>query len=107
MLAIDLLEQTAADESVDLEPSTSTAAPSPSEQQYAGKYRPLGEWLLHQEQRPITVTFSDIEQVLGFALPDSCRAHVAYWYSYDGSAVARASSTPGGAPARDSSTRAR
>ena len=28
--------------------------------------------------------------ILGFPLPDSCRSHSPHWYSYAGSAVARA-----------------
>jgi hypothetical protein len=89
-LPVEVFEPAGADEAVDLEPSTLPVTPPSSVQHHAGKYWPLWEWLLRQEHRPITVTFSDIEQVLGFALPDSCRSHVAHWHSYDGSAVARA-----------------
>ena len=35
-------------------------------------------------------SFSHIEDILGFTLPDSCRDYEAHWHSYDGSAVARA-----------------
>lgn len=57
---------------------------------HVGKYRPLWDWLRHQEPREISVAFKDIEEILGFPLPDSCRDHVAHWHSYQGSAVARA-----------------
>ena len=61
-----------------------------AQQDHSGKYRPLWEWLLSKDHRPISVTFADIEGVLGFQLPDSCRSHPAHWHSYSGSAVARA-----------------
>lgn len=43
-----------------------------------------------KSERPSQVTFAEVEEVLGFPLPNSCRHHVPYWLSYDGSAVARA-----------------
>lgn len=61
-----------------------------AQQDHSGKYRPLWEWLLRQDHRPISVSFADIEGVLGFQLPDSCRSYPAHWHSYSGSAVARA-----------------
>jgi hypothetical protein len=89
-LPIDMLNEPAADRSLELERSAHAGQPYAAAQHHVGKYRPLWEWLMRQDHRPITVTFSDIEQVLGSALPDSCRSHAAHWHSYDGSAVARA-----------------
>jgi hypothetical protein len=57
---------------------------------HSGKYGALWTWLVNQERRSITVTFSDIEQAIGMPLPDSSRSHVQHWYGYKGSAVARA-----------------
>lgn len=58
--------------------------------EHTGKYRPLWAWLRSQERREVRVTFTDIERVLGFPLPDSSRAHASHWYSYQSSAVVRA-----------------
>lgn len=57
---------------------------------HAGKYAPLYRWLRTQEAATLTLTFGQVEEVLGFPLPASSRAHVPHWHSYDGSAVARA-----------------
>lgn len=38
----------------------------------------------------VRISFSDLERKAGIALPDSSRAHVAHWHSYQGSAVVRA-----------------
>lgn len=60
------------------------------ERAHTGKYRPLWEWLLQQERREIRVSFSELERLAGVTLPESSRAHVAHWHSYQGSAVVRA-----------------
>lgn len=57
---------------------------------HAGKYAPLYRWLRTQGAASITLSFCDVEEVLGFPLPNSCRQHVPHWHSYEGSAVARA-----------------
>lgn len=57
---------------------------------HRGKYRPLWEWLRSRDRVALEVSFADVEQVLGFPLPDSSRAHPPHWHSYEGSAVARA-----------------
>jgi hypothetical protein len=38
----------------------------------------------------MSVTFAEVEEVLGFPLPNSCRNHVPHRHSDEGSAVARA-----------------
>jgi Holliday junction resolvase-like predicted endonuclease len=58
--------------------------------QHTGKYRSLWEWLRSRSDSEITLTFAQIEEVLGFVLPPSSRHHAAHWVSYQGSAVARA-----------------
>jgi hypothetical protein len=55
-----------------------------------GKYAPLYRWLLNQQAESLDVTFGEIEEVLGFPLPNSSREHAPHWHSYNGSAVARA-----------------
>lgn len=57
---------------------------------HAGKYSSLHRWLDTEERASMSVTFAEVEEVLGFPLPNSCRNHVAHWHSYEGSAVARA-----------------
>ena len=58
--------------------------------EHTGKYRPLWEWLRRQTDPVITVTFNDVERVLGFPLPPSSRRHLPHWYGYDNTAVGRA-----------------
>lgn len=55
-----------------------------------GRYRPLWEWLRATAADEVRVSFVDVEQILGFGLPPSSRVHLAHWYGYQGSAVARA-----------------
>lgn len=57
---------------------------------HTGKYRLLWAWLVSSREPRIATTFSEIEEVLGFPLPPSCRRHIPHWHSYEGSAVARA-----------------
>jgi len=64
--------------------------PMPLTKAPRGKYAALTRWLLEADEAEVRASFADVEAVLGFALPPSCRAHVAHWHGYDGSAVARA-----------------
>lgn len=57
---------------------------------HAGKYRSLWRWLRDSDSASVTLGFDEIEEILGFPLPTSCRKHPAHWSSYEGSAVARA-----------------
>lgn len=57
---------------------------------HTGKYAALNRWLRTKEGQSFSTTFAEVERVLGFPLPNSCRNHVAHWHSYEGSAVARA-----------------
>jgi hypothetical protein len=61
-----------------------------SSSSHDGKYRPLWEHLRGLERPEITLSFNDVERILGFPLPPSSRAHQPHWYGYKGSAVARA-----------------
>lgn len=58
--------------------------------EHTGKYRPLWEWLRGQTDPAVTVTFADVERVLGSPLPPSSRRHLPHWYGYDNTAVGRA-----------------
>jgi len=68
----------------------SSAMASAAARRHSGKYAPLYRWLLTQDASTLTMTFGEVEEVLGFPLPNSCRQHTPHWHSYDGSAVARA-----------------
>ncbi|MGO4363488.1 DUF7662 domain-containing protein [Terrabacter sp. RAF57] len=57
---------------------------------HSGKYAALHRWLIARQEDSLSVTFDELEELLGFPLPTSCRHHVAHWHSYEGSAVARA-----------------
>jgi hypothetical protein len=71
-------------------PDAAPVASSLASASHAGKYSRLHRWLRTQELTTMAVTFAEVEEVLGFPLPNSCRNHVPHWHSYDGSAVARA-----------------
>lgn len=64
--------------------------PSRTVQDHHGKYRPLWEWLRQQRRSSVEVSFAEVEDILGFALPPSSRTHPPHWHGYKGSAVARA-----------------
>jgi hypothetical protein len=57
---------------------------------HEGRYRNLWEHLRSATEPRIQMSFGEVERVLGFPLPPSCRFHQAHWYGYEGSAVARA-----------------
>ena len=51
-----------------------------SHKNITSKYRRLTEYLLKSNADRIVLTYSDIEKILGFALPDSAHKHIrAYW----------------------------
>jgi hypothetical protein len=43
------------------------------------KYHPLGAYLIKQSEVAISLTFQEIEKILGFALPYSAYCHRAWW----------------------------
>lgn len=43
------------------------------------KYRPLQDFLSHSARSPITLTFAEIESLLGTLLPGSARTNRAWW----------------------------
>ena len=53
------------------------------------KYAPLAEFLVRQEP-PYVATFLEIEEVLGFPLPQSALGHAAWWANSDRSPQGRA-----------------
>lgn len=43
------------------------------------KYRALSDYLSGSDEHIVSLTFSDIEELLGFTLPHSARQHRAFW----------------------------
>jgi hypothetical protein len=43
------------------------------------KYRPLGDYLAKQPETSLSLTFQEVERILGFALPPSAHNHRAWW----------------------------
>jgi len=43
------------------------------------KYRPLGDYLVKQCEVSVSLTFQEIEKILGFSLPPSAYNHRAWW----------------------------
>jgi hypothetical protein len=58
--------------------------------EHRGKYRALWEHLRARRDDEVTLTFAEVERILGFPLPASSRRYVQHWHGYGGSAVARA-----------------
>ena len=43
------------------------------------KYRRLTEWLASTNEKTVSITFSQIESLIGFPLPNSARAYREFW----------------------------
>jgi hypothetical protein len=43
------------------------------------KYSRIGDFLVVENKEYITLTFEEIEMILGFSLPKSARMHRAFW----------------------------
>ncbi|MGB9960601.1 MAG: DUF7662 domain-containing protein [Candidatus Bathyarchaeales archaeon] len=54
-----------------------------------GKYTALAEYLRSQQQREITLSFKQIENILGFELPISARKHRCWWANDESHVQAR------------------
>jgi hypothetical protein len=48
-------------------------------QMMGSKYDPLGRWLCQQGTGPVHLTFSQVETILGFELPNSARTRPQWW----------------------------
>jgi hypothetical protein len=71
-------------------PAVAAASERSTQAEHAGKYRALWAWLLTLPGDRVPATFAELEEIIGMALPRSCRQHPAHWSGYEGSAVARA-----------------
>ena len=61
------------------EPETAEEAPKPQGRVMSGKYLSLYKYLENRYANRIVLTFADIEDLLGFALPDQARLHPEWW----------------------------
>lgn len=77
------------------EDPAATSEPESKASPRVGKYAPLTAWLTTRDEPQLTVSFGEIERVLGFPLPASCRKHPAHWSGTRSSAVARALAAAG------------
>ena len=59
-------------------------AQKPSMRAMTGKYKLLYEYLEHRYADTVVLTFAQIEDVVGFALPDQARREPAWWTHVDG-----------------------
>jgi hypothetical protein len=48
-----------------------------------GKYKSLYQYLEHRYANTVVLTFAQIEDLLGFALPDAARLHHGWWANTD------------------------
>lgn len=53
-------------------PSTNMSA------RHVGKYRDLWQWLVGRSEAELSLSFDEIEEVIGMPLPPSCRRHAAH-----------------------------
>jgi hypothetical protein len=54
-----------------------------SQQRRAGKYRSLYEYLEKRYANTVVLTFGQVEDLLGFSLPDLARTDQAWWMTAD------------------------
>jgi hypothetical protein len=45
------------------------------------RYQPLGDWLAAQQGASVTLTFTEIEQILGQPLPTRARVASSWWHT--------------------------
>jgi hypothetical protein len=55
---------------------------------YAGKYHKLYNYLIQSGQRTLELSFSTIEEILGFGLPPSAYKHQAWWSNTESHPIA-------------------
>jgi hypothetical protein len=48
-----------------------------------GKYKPLYQYLENRYANTVVLTFAQIEDLLGFTLPESARVHPTWWANDD------------------------
>ena len=61
------------------EPKSREEAPPPPTRRISGKYQLLYRYLDGRYANAVVLTFAEIEDLLGFALPDQARLHQEWW----------------------------
>ena len=51
------------------------------------QYNPLKSFFAREERTTFTLTFAEIEEILGYELPPTARKHKAFWYRHDDSHI--------------------
>lgn len=64
-------------------PEADTEAAKPSGRVMSGTYLSLYKYLKNRYADTVVLTFAEIEDLLGFALPDLARRHQEWWTSGD------------------------
>ncbi len=52
-----------------------------------GKFYPLKQYLSHISASAVTLTFRQIEEIIGMTLCDAARKHTAYWHPAKGHTI--------------------
>jgi len=86
-VVLDWLKRRGATAYAPREREVSVAPPKPSGRAMSGKYQLLYKYLENRYANMVVLTFAEIEDLLGFALPDQARLDRAWWTSPDGNAA--------------------
>lgn len=79
-LMLDMMERiTTLEEKVDALEKGNVSMQDAESSKGSKKYRFLSEYLLNSNQKSVTLSFSEIEDILQFSLPDSARNHRPFW----------------------------
>ena len=80
-IIIEMLDRikTLEDEVAMIKVSTNTSDKKMDTAKSSKKYRRLTELLANSEGKPVSLSFKQIEEIIGFPLPDSAREHRAFW----------------------------
>lgn len=80
-IILEMLDRikTLEDKVASLEGSSSCSSPEDETMKVCKKYRRLAEKFENADGNPIRLTFAQIEEIIGFSLPESARQHRAYW----------------------------
>jgi hypothetical protein len=73
-------------------PEAEVEAPSPFRFAAAGQYKALYKYLDERYANTVVLTFAEIEDLLGFTLPDPARVQKEWWTGADGAPAAHSSS---------------
>jgi hypothetical protein len=68
------------------------AAPAPPDRMMSGRYRSLYDYLKNRYANTVVLTFAEIEDLLGFTLPEPARSQQDWWTDADSNTVLTAHS---------------